>query len=144
MADLLPQIGGGVPARSTSHGVPRMSAHKYARVYAPSLRPDMDGLARFLRRLYPSATADRVAQDTGFSAGTVRNWLDGRNCLSLSHLLVLLSAYGPDVLLGLWPGQVPAWLDHQAIAAEEAALADMADALQARRDALRARIEDEG
>jgi hypothetical protein len=126
-----------------------MSAQKTARVYAASFQPDLAGLAALLRRLHPRNTADLVARDLcrfdpQFSPGTVRNWLDGRNRLSLTNLLMLIDVYGPDVLIALWPVPAPAWMDRQAIAAEEAALDAMAEALAAKRAALRARAEGEG
>lgn len=72
---------------------------------------DHTGLARFFRQLHPFDTAGLVAADLGVSRSTARNWLEGRNRLSLPHLLLLMAVYGPDVLKALWPGSAPGWLD---------------------------------
>ena len=121
-----------------------MSAPINARARASLPQPDAAGLARFLYAKHPRNTAKLVARDTGCGPDTVRNWLGVRNRLSLPHMLALLAAYGPDALKALWPGPVPAWMDDQAIAREEAELARMHEALTAKRAALALRRRDGG
>ncbi len=153
MASLLPQTvpGKALQTGSTCHGVARMPARKSARTNALSARvrasrfhPNLSGLAQFLRTLHPRNTADLVAADLkkfdpNFSSGTVRNWLDGRNTLSLTNTMYLIDVYGPDVMIALWPVDPPAWMDDQAIAKEEAELAARSAEIAERRAALEAR-----
>ena len=138
MADLLPQIvpGNALQTGSPCHGVSRMSAPLSARNRASLPQPDLDGLVHLLRSIHRSNTADLVEADSGVPSGTVRNWLDGRTGVSLPHFLALYIAYGPRVLVALWPGRPPACLDAQIVAQEEAELLALATQLATKKRAL--------
>lgn len=70
---------------------------------------DLDGLATFLRREHPTATALTVQCETGIPARTVECWFEGRSRPSLRHLMRLLVAYGPDALAAVMIDP-PQWL----------------------------------
>ena len=103
---------------------------------------DIEAVATFLRRRHPANTADMVADATGISAKTVRNWLAGTNEMRALHLIMLVGEYGPDVLAAAWPeawGQLPGWLDAAQIEAEHAALDAEMQRIENRRLELAAR-----
>lgn len=85
-----------------------------------------DRAVAFIRRLYPTKTADCVAADTGLSAQTVRRWLEGVAKPSWAGFSRLIFAYGPAFLIAVYPN-APAWLDdahrRERLAALEAAQA---------------------
>lgn len=64
----------------------------------------------FVRRLYPSKTADCVAADTGVPSQTVRRWLEGVSKPSWVAFSRLIFAYGPAFLVAVYP-KAPKWLD---------------------------------
>lgn len=72
-----------------------------------------DGLAqrvtRFLRKVYPAKTADRVAYDTGISVNTVQKWLQGVAKPNGYAMILMVNAYGPDFLAEVTP-RPPDWL----------------------------------
>ena len=63
----------------------------------------------FIRRLYPTKTADSVAFDTGIPAPTVRRWMEGASSPSWVAFSRLILAYGPAFLAAVFPRQ-PRWL----------------------------------
>lgn len=65
--------------------------------------------AKFLRRLYPTKTADRVAADTGIPATAVAKWLTGNSAPSMGAVIALVDAYGTDFLAAVMP-VAPSWL----------------------------------
>lgn len=69
-----------------------------------------DRAVAFVRRLYPTKTADCVAADTGLSAQTVRRWLEGVAKPSWAGFSRLILAYGPAFLVAVYPN-CPRWLD---------------------------------
>lgn len=89
----------------------------------------------FLRRLYPTKTAQHVEADTGINADTVRNWFDGSSP-SFAHFGRLICAYGPDFLAAVLPERL-GWLDAAARAQAQADLDARIAALQAERERLR-------
>lgn len=72
---------------------------------------NQSGFSAFLRKQHPTKTADHVHARSGVPADTVKNWLKGRNQVSLQHSILLFTAYGPNVLKSMWSGVVPGWLD---------------------------------
>lgn len=81
---------------------------------------DQSGLVTFLRQQHPTKTADHVSALCGVSVDTVRNWLKGRNHISITHSILLVAVYGPDALKAMWSGALPGWLD---VAVQDEALA---------------------
>ncbi len=69
-----------------------------------------DRAVAFVRRLYPTKTADCVAADTGLPVQTVRRWLEGVAKPSWIGFSRLIFAYGPAFLAAVYP-RAPAWLD---------------------------------
>jgi len=69
-----------------------------------------DRAVAFIRRLYPTKTADCVAADTGLPSQTVRRWLEGVAKPSWAGFSRLILAYGPAFLVAVYPN-CPKWLD---------------------------------
>ena len=63
----------------------------------------MDGFCRFLRRVFPSATANQIAAVSGVPSGTADKWLRGESKPSLEHFGALISAFGPPLLAAVFP-----------------------------------------
>ena len=104
---------------------------------------DLQGLATFLSRRHRYATAYRVACDLGIPEATVKNWLELRNAPNAHHVLAMLDpehGYGPSVLVAMWPGMVPAWLDAGVRAAAAAELELRIREDKARLDALKGAV----
>lgn len=94
---------------------------------------DFDGMARYWRRLYPSATAEHVAAYIGAPVDTAKKWILRSADPGGKWLLAAIAFYGPDILAaGL--KRAPAWLD-AARRAEQAANLDrrIADLVARRR-----------
>ena len=94
-----------------------------------------DRAVAFVRRLYPTKTADCVAADTGLSAQTVRRWLEGVAKPSWAGFSRLILAYGPAFLVAVYPN-APKWLDEahrrerlDALKAEQIRIQEQLDAL---------------
>jgi len=64
----------------------------------------------FLRRLYPTKTAENVAADIGGSPETIQKMMD--RCSTPSTILFsrMIFAYGPAFLIAVYP-KAPKWLD---------------------------------
>jgi hypothetical protein len=87
-------------------------------------------VAAFLRARHPVKTAAAAAAETGVAAETIKTWLKGAAQPGFSHLLALITAYGPEFLSALLPEA--AWLDAARRAAEQRALEDEIAAAQRR------------
>jgi hypothetical protein len=74
-------------------------------------------VSAYLRRLYPSRTADQVAADTGIKTATVAKWLERESVPNGVAMLLLLTAYGPDFMGAVLP-RAPAWLKAERRAAD--------------------------
>jgi hypothetical protein len=94
-----------------------------------SNRIDFDGLASFLRRLYPSKTAACVAADTGLPADSVKKWLLGEVQPNGRAMLALICAYGPPLICAAVKSP-PEWCDAGLRAAKIAKLRAELDALE--------------
>ena len=88
-------------------------------------------LAAFLRRIHPAKTADCVAADSGVAVETVRGWLKGAAKPGCKHLLALIGAYGPELLVAMYPN-APRWLQAAQRAERQRATEDELAALTAR------------
>lgn len=77
--------------------------------------------AKFLRALYPTATAANVAADSGIPAGRISKWLIGASGPRIDDTIALTLAYGPDFLSAVLPN-APAWLDRCVRAERQAKL----------------------
>jgi transcriptional regulator with XRE-family HTH domain len=91
----------------------------------------------FLRRMYPRATAEMVARDTGLSPKTVSKWLERSSAPSGAALVQLANTYRMAFLIALLPGSE--WVEIGANAVERAALADQVARSDRRLAALAAR-----
>ncbi len=69
-----------------------------------------DRAVEFIRKLYPTKTADCVSADTGVPSQTVRRWLEGVAKPSWTAFSRLILAYGPAFLVAVFPSR-PRWLD---------------------------------
>ena len=101
---------------------------------------NLDGVARFLRNIYPTNTAANVAADTRIKARTVERWLAGAGGIGGAHYTALWLAYGPEFLVAA-TFETPAWLDRAAKDAELAALDLEIEAAMKRRDEAKRRRE---
>ncbi|MCV9940952.1 hypothetical protein OIU35_31765 [Boseaceae bacterium BT-24-1] len=63
----------------------------------------------FLRRMYPSKTADNVAADIGGSSVTLQKMIDRRSTPSVVTYGRMLLAYGPEFLMAVYPN-APKWM----------------------------------
>lgn len=103
------------------------------------MRDTAERLAGFLRARHPAKTAASVAAETGgqVTAAAVEKWLRLEARPGLAAVVVLIEAYGPDLVAVLAPGL--AWLSRRA------ALDDIAELtrieLEARAAAARLRAE---
>lgn len=70
---------------------------------------DFEGMSAFLRRLYPSKTAQCVADDTGLAPDSVKKWLNGEVQPNGRAVFTLVAAYGPEFLHASLR-RAPAWL----------------------------------
>ena len=86
-----------------------------------SNRIDFRGLAVFLRRLYPSKTAARVAADTGLPADSIKKWLSLEVQPNGRAMLVLVCVYGADLILASVK-DAPDWCNRDARRARRAKL----------------------
>ena len=64
----------------------------------------------FIRRMYPTKTAESVSADTGIGSETVKKWLDGSSRPAWDSTFALIFAYGPAFLAAVYP-KAPKWLD---------------------------------
>ena len=77
-----------------------------------------DRVTGFLRRRYPSKTAQHVSADTGCSVDAVEKWLERASTPNGRAIVRLCLAYGPDFLVALIDDP-PAWLDARRSAARQ-------------------------
>lgn len=112
-----------------------MTGQKFGKIGVALPQACPEKALEFLRRLYPSKTADHVAYDTGIPADTVRKWLEGVSKPSWAGLSRLIFAYGPAFLVSVYPS-APAWLDEahrrerqDALRAEQRRIQSQLDAL---------------
>ncbi len=75
----------------------------------------------FLRRMYPTKTADNVAADIGGSAVTIQKMIDRRSTPNVVTYGRMLMAYGPAFLVAVYPN-APKWLDEAHRREQQAAL----------------------
>lgn len=73
----------------------------------------------FLRARHPIRAADNVAADAGIAADTVRKWFDRASAPSFGAMLLLIRAYGPEILAAAFE-RPPQWLDRAARDADRA------------------------
>lgn len=80
----------------------------------------------FLRRLYPTKTADNVAADLGCSPETIQKMMDRVSTPNVLTFGRMILAYGPAFMVAVYPN-APKWLDdahrRERLAALEAAQA---------------------
>lgn len=74
---------------------------------------DADGMARFLRSIYPQKTAMHVAADTGLPVESIKNWLNGVSAPGFRATVTLALTYGPEFLTSMVK-EKPRWLDRAA------------------------------
>lgn len=74
------------------------------------LDADAEGLASFLRAIYPHDTAANVAADLAVTTRTVANWLGGSAAPRLTHFIRMIDCYGPSAIAAAFPA-APPWLD---------------------------------
>lgn len=91
---------------------------------------DFEGMARFLRRLYPAKTALSVAADTGLPADSVKKWINGDVQPNGRAVFALIAAYGPEFISASLH-HAPAWLDANVREAKTAALKSQIEQMQA-------------
>ena len=128
---------GGAPTpfglgRTAEGSAPRVSTRSHSEMSDLKLvKFDPARVAVFLRRLHPAKTAERVADDTGVPAETVRQWLKGAATPGFGRLFALIDAYGPEFLVAVFP-RAPRWLDAAWRAEEQRDLEDQMTAMRAR------------
>lgn len=96
-----------------------------------TLGVNMDRLATFFRKKYPTATAANVARDLDVSLRTAEGWL-GSNPSAPRAAVVLrgVLVYGPEFLAVLLP-ETPDWLTEAAQNEADARLRDQINTLKA-------------
>jgi hypothetical protein len=88
----------------------RQSSRVARHVSAPDRTFVADRAIEFLRRLYPSKTADNVAADIGASPDTIAKMIERGTTPNAATFCRLIFAYGPAFLAAVYP-RAPAWLD---------------------------------
>lgn len=99
------------------------------------LDADADGLATFLRAIYPHDTAANVAADLHVTTRTVANWLGGDASPRLTHFIRMIDCYGPSAIAAAYPS-APAWVSDAVRAERMAQLEAELAALRGERECL--------
>ncbi|TPL44525.1 helix-turn-helix transcriptional regulator [Mesorhizobium sp. B2-4-5] len=68
-----------------------------------TLRLDMEGFCRFVRRAFPTSTAAHLAAVVGATVSTSEKWISGQTKPSADHLAAMISAFGPAFLVEAIP-----------------------------------------
>ncbi|RWF41610.1 MAG: XRE family transcriptional regulator [Mesorhizobium sp.] len=68
-----------------------------------TLRLDMEGFCRFIRRAFPTSTAAHLAAVVGATVSTSEKWISGQTKPSADHLAAMISAFGPAFLVEAIP-----------------------------------------
>lgn len=128
-----PLVGSGASRRAVSTPETRKSPSiaTRLRVAMKTRRRGMnlEGVATFLRTLYPTSTAANVEADTDISARTVEGWLQLRIKPSADNVLDLTAAYGAPFLAAASPIRM-SWLDDEAARANARRIDAEIEALQ--------------
>ena len=93
------------------------------------------GLSSWLLKRFPRATAVHVEAETGISAASVENWLQGRSQPSVESFSILLLNFGP-ALLRASLRDTAEWLERADNDQQAAEIDEAIAALQIRRQAL--------
>lgn len=97
--EFIPPLEPPDAGNQSSMGQTRMSCgtdHK-------TLRLDMDGFCRFVRRAFPTSTAAHLAALVGATVSTSEKWISGQTKPSADHLAAMISAFGPAFLVEAIP-----------------------------------------
>lgn len=111
---------------------------RFDRHESGSERTDVaERMIAFLRKRYPSKTAENVALDLGCSPETVAKMMERVTTPNAVTYGRLIFAYGPAFLVAVYP-KAPAWLDEahrrerqDALRAEQRRIQEQLDALGA-------------
>ncbi len=116
----------------------RQSSPSAGKFSVPDRADSVERLTAFLRSQHPIKTADSVSARTGVKAETVQKWLDQGCAPSLTAVLAIVMAYGPEALATVLGDRAPAWLSAAHREAEAARIDLEIEELKARRASLRA------
>lgn len=94
--------------------ISEMQMRQSSRTARPVTGPDRtfvaDHAIEFLRRIYPTKTADNVAADISVSPDTISKMIERGATPSAATFCRLIFAYGPAFLAAVYP-KAPQWLD---------------------------------